>query len=115
MSSVKMRQLVEREIANAIVDSLLESGFLISVDNGDNNGNEFEIAKSRDRRAIKAALMQTDEEHLHVYLADGKKFGWVYLVYGNDGWDVMSDYTTNLEQFVGEGSSVQKIVDKYAD
>jgi hypothetical protein len=115
MSSVKMRQLVEREIAYAIVDSLLEAGFSIAIDNGDNNGNEFEIAKTRNRRAIKGALAQTDDEYLFVYTSNDKQYGWVRLVYGNDGWDVLSDYTVNLEKFIGNGTKVAKITDKYAD
>jgi hypothetical protein len=36
-------------------------------------------------------------------------------VYGNDGWDVLSDYSVNLEKFIGDGTPVQKVVDKYAD
>jgi hypothetical protein len=46
--------------------------------------------------------METDDDRLFVYKVDGPKgrrdwFGWVFFVYGNDGYDVISDYTTNLE------------------
>jgi hypothetical protein len=46
-------------------------------------------------------LMSTDEDYLMVY-EPGKKerLGWIHLVYGNDGYDVVSDYTTNLEALV---------------
>lgn len=34
-------------------------------------------------------------ERLYVFKPGEKKpFAWVYFVYGNDGWDVISDYTT---------------------
>ena len=60
-----------------------------------------------------------DDCHIFVHeatgdlLEDGKinSIGWVYLVFGNDGWDVISDYTTNLEFLMGEAL---KISDHYA-
>lgn len=33
-------------------------------------------------------------------------------MYGNDGWDVISDYTVSLEPYIGEGTAVQKLIDK---
>jgi hypothetical protein len=111
---VKMRQLVEREICTAVVDALLAAGFSISVDNGDNSDREYEIANSTDKDAILKAMFLTDDEHLYVE-RNGKRFGWVYFVYGNDGYDVLSDNTINLEEYIGDHSPVQKLIDKYAD
>lgn len=121
--SVKMRQIVEKEISTAIVVALLKAGYAISVDNGDNSGaqegSEFEIENNREKSEILKSMFLTDEDRLYVRaigkLTDSKFDGWVYLVYGNDGWDVLSDYTVNLEKFIGDKSPVQKIVDKYAD
>jgi hypothetical protein len=113
-----MRQIVEREICTEIVKSLLRAGFSISVDNGDNNGEDFEIARSHSKTAVLKAMFQTDDEHLYVYNRSphaAGAFGWVRFVYGNDGWDVLSDYSVNLEKFIGDGTPVQKVVDKYAD
>lgn len=42
-------------------------------------------------------MFSTDEEFLYAYDSDGKHVGWVHLVYGNSGWDVISDNTNNLE------------------
>jgi len=106
---VKMRQLVEREIATAVVNSLLAAGFAISVANG-----EDEIFSMGNADAVLKAMFLTDDEHLYAE-KDGKAFGWVHLVYGNDGWDVMSDYTVNLEPFIGTGTEVDKVIEKYAD
>jgi hypothetical protein len=114
--SVKMRQRVEREIAASAVDALIRAGFAISVDNGDNDGRKYEIANSTDRAAIAAKMFQTDEERVYaVDKADNKPIGWLYFVYGNDGWDVLSDYTVNLEQIIGEGTATQRLIDEYAD
>lgn len=110
MSMVKMRQLVEREIAAAVVDALLKEKFVLSVDNGD----QFEIENSTDREAVLKAMFQTDDEYLHAARAGRPPLaGWVQFVYGNDGWDVISDYTTNLEKFIGKGTPVEEIVEKY--
>lgn len=111
--SVKMRQIVEKEIVTAVVAALLKAGFILAVDNGDNDGREYEIV-SDDAVRIMNAMFQTDEEYLYA-MKDHAPVGWVYLVYGNDGWDVLSDYTTNLEKFIGNKSPVQKTIDKYAD
>jgi hypothetical protein len=109
--SVRMRRIVEREISTAIVNALVAQGFKITVDYGDGESAVFSNALT-----ILKTMFQGDEDRLYVY--DKKQtlaIGWVYLVYGNDGWDVLSDYTTNLEKFIGDGTAVQKIVDKYSD
>lgn len=111
--SVKMRQIVEKEIATAVVAALLKAGFILAVDNGDNDGREYEIVSANAVRIVKA-MFQTDEERLYA-IKDHEPVGWVYFVYGNDGWDVVSDYTVNLEKFIGDKSPVQKVIDKYAD
>src|SRR4029077_3916658 len=112
--SVKMRQEVEQKICAAIVKALLKAGFYISVDNGDNDGRNFEIARSRSKKAILAAMFQTDDETL-VVEKHGRKMGWVRLVYGNDGWDVLSGYTINLEKLIGNGTEADKISQHYAN
>jgi hypothetical protein len=112
--SVKMRQEVERKIATAVVETLLVAGFGLCVDNGDNGEREFEIKNSKSAKAVLKAMFQTDEEKLYT-VKDGRLDGYVYFVYGNDGWDVISDYTVNLEKYVGEGSLAGKISDHYSD
>jgi hypothetical protein len=108
--SVKMRQEVERKIATAAIQSLLQAGFALSVDNG---GDEYELSHSTDQTAILKAMFLCDEDRLYVE-KESKTFGWIYFVYGNDGWDVISDYTVNLESFIGEGTEAYKISEYYA-
>lgn len=107
---VKQRVRIERKIAVSLVDELLEQGFKITVNNG---GDEDEITKSGDRSKILDAMWETDEERIFVYNpahtpVGQEYFGWLYLVYGNDGWDVLSDYTTNLEPFIPK---TKKLID----
>lgn len=107
--SVKMRQEVERKIAEALIQQSLDAGYHISVNNG---GDEDEIKPSHDKKKILDAMFATDEEHLIFYNEEGKRVGWVYFVYGNSGWDVISDYTTNLDHVMSEAN---KVSDHYAD
>lgn len=54
------------------------------------------LHRSIDGAKIMSALMATGEDTLHVYSGD-RLVGWVKLVYGNDGHDVIHDYTISLE------------------
>jgi len=108
--SVKMRQIVEKEIVTAVIAALLKAGYAITV----YNGEDEEIKKSTDQISILAAMFTTDEDHLIVY-KQGKRSGFVTFIYGNDGYDVIHDYTTNLESVIGKGTPVQAVINKYAD
>lgn len=121
--SVKMRQLVEREIAEQVVTDLLAAGYALGV----NDGEEITIHHSLSKAAILAAMFTTDEDYLYVYAkGDAQSWDdinkedetpdyWVRFVYGNDGWDVINDYITVLEPVIGEGTKTQALIDKYSD
>lgn len=95
---VCQRLVVEQEIAAMTVDALLAAGYLLNVNNG---GQDDELKPTTDRQAVLDAMFQTDLEHLKVWNAGDRIkegcTGWVFFVYGNSGYDVISDYTTNLE------------------
>jgi hypothetical protein len=90
--SVKFRQDLERKIAEKLIDDAIGQGFQISVDDGE----EVVLEQSADKKDILAAMFSVDEEYLWFY-KNGLQNGWVFFVYGNDGWDAISDYTANLE------------------
>ena len=104
--SVTMRRMVEREVVTAAVKGLLAAGYRVSVDY--ERGSDTVVTSLKEPEII-AALFACDEEWLLV-TRDGevKPCGWVYLVYGNDGWDVISDYTTNLETALSNAFNVSK-------
>lgn len=62
-----------------------------------------------------------DECHIFVHAKEGelieddalKSIGWVYCVFGNDGWDVISDYTTKLDG-LGLMADAEKLSDHYS-
>ena len=104
--NIKQRIALEKKIVKQFIKDALAAGHLISVDNG---GDEMEIENSNDLKVIMDTVMATDEER--VYLKkDGKNVGWVYFVYGNDGYDVIADYTVNLEPLM---VNVNKISEQY--
>jgi hypothetical protein len=101
------RLALEADIVTRTVDALLAAGFLLLTNDGDEIRPSTPTA---DKAAILAELAEVDDEHLMIYKAqhNGTAEGWVRFVYGNDGWDVISDYTTNFED-------VLKPVNAYVD
>lgn len=89
-------QKMEHAIITAAIKGLLEANYKISIFDGE----ETALKATSDSAAILGALFATDEETLIVHSnRDGKSFpfGSVQLIYGNDGYDVIADYTTSLE------------------
>lgn len=104
--SVKLRQELERRIARIVIEDLLAAGFAVSVSIEDMNSTmprDHEIWQSTDAEAILKAMFAADEDWVKVYRAPLNPKGgvlpdgWVRFVYGNSGYDVVSDYTTSLE------------------
>jgi len=109
-ASVKPRILVERRIAVCLVEELLEQGFSISVFGSE----DWTLKRSVNRDEILSAMSTTDDDQLRVRRVDGEKIGgystgWFHLVYGNDGPDVLSDYSTNMEPFM---TKTNALIDK---
>lgn len=98
--NVRIRTAIEKAIAEQCVTDLLTAGYELAVNNG---GDEDEVkvtnglTEKTARGRILSGMFATDDEYLRVY-ENGKPVGWVHFVYGNDGVDVISDYTVNLEE-----------------
>lgn len=100
---VKTRIGIETKIAKKAICELIKAGYTLGV----HDGEELVLGNCTDQKALIEAMQSVDEEHLMVY-KDNKRVGWVFFVYGNSGWDVIADYTTNLE-------SVMESVTDYAN
>jgi hypothetical protein len=133
--SVKMRQEVERKIVRRFVKDALAAGYRLAVSGERGYDIDEMLLGSTDVKAIMEAAFAGDECHIFVQPGDGptvidgesdlrerlygaektirrvNSIGYVYCVMGNDGWDVISDYTTNLESLL-EGAN--KVSDQYA-
>lgn len=96
--TVRSRVAIERRIVTSLVNEFAEQGFTFLVDDG---GDEYIVCPSVNEAL--EALMNTDDDQLGIIdpkVAKTRPIGWIRLVYGNDGWDVMSDWHTNLDQYM---------------
>jgi len=99
---VRARQAVEVSIAAQIIDDVLAHGKTISV----NEGEETTLSNSHNKQQILAAMFTTVEDTLIINNRDGSYLGWISLIYGNSGWDVIHDYTSNLEPFIKNANAL---------
>ncbi len=100
--TVKTRQSIEKRIVRQFVKDAILAGYKIAIDNG---GDEFEAPPSAEIKELNKLMFATDEEHLFVF-QDDKQIGWVQMVYGNSGYDVITDYTTNLEKLLTNANAL---------
>ena len=91
--STKGRIIIERAIAKRIIECALKDGLGVSIHNGEDD--EPEVVHNLDEAM--SLIMQTDMDGVYLHRqGEDAPYGWIRLVYGNDGFDVISDYTTNL-------------------
>ncbi len=119
--SIAMRQEMERKIVSQFVRDAIAAGkrLAVSLERGYDTADM--LLGSTDEKAIMDAAFAGDECHIFVQAADGDTVvdgqvaseGWVFCVMGNDGWDVISDYTTNLEDN-GILKNALEIAEKYS-
>lgn len=107
MANIKLRQELEKRIARRCILDLIEAGYTVSV----YDGEEVTVKCSTKGTEILAAMMTTDEDYLFAMDANGKREGWVRFIYGNSGWDVINDYTVNLEDALKRTNA---LIERYA-
>jgi hypothetical protein len=120
--SVKMRQEVERKIVGQFVKDALAAGYRLAVSLERGYDAPDCLLGSRDYDAIMAEAFAGDDCHIFIQPSDGPTVdgegrivsdGWVNPVFGNDGWDVISDYSGNeLTEKLLAGAN--EISDQYA-
>jgi len=101
---VRERILIERAIVRRAVIDILAEGHSITVYHED---QESDAVRSTDLTAIMLELCACDMEGLAVYRADEVgRWGWLTLIYGNDGWDVMNDHSLSLTAVLAGASEL---------
>lgn len=89
---------LEERITKALIRSILSKGYTINISIGD--GEEFDKPSKKFKECFKMATAG-DEARIYLYstpLLDDACDGWVYLVFGNSGYDLISDYTVNCDK-----------------
>lgn len=113
--SVALRERIqaERQIAQATIRALLAAGYSLRV----HSGEEWESQRIREpgrrsERHLMQALFNLDEAWLMTKRIEGKEIvkGWVRFVFGNDGWDVISDHTMDLEEAL---KATEAVIEKW--
>ena len=91
---VWLRHRHERAIAERLITDAIAQGYQVSV----SDGEEWTVKRSTDSKAIMAALFSTDEDYIRIR-KEGEEgsIGQFALIYGNDGWDVIADWSYTEE------------------
>jgi hypothetical protein len=99
------REEVERRIARRIIDDALAAGYSIDLFDGE----EVVLHKGTNADAIMAGMFSSDDDMLFLH-KDGKRIGSVWLIYGNGGYDVVSDYSMSLHDLLqGAGQLAEQL------
>ena len=102
-----IRMGIEQKIIRRAVTDILGKGYKISL----YDGGDFTVKRSADLNLILNATQTTDRDMLKVYEGD-ELIGTIILIYGNDGHDVIADYSLSLEEVL-KGASL--LADELAD
>jgi hypothetical protein len=81
----------EKRIAKAVVCRLINLGYELAIDDGE----EIVTPITQDTKTLYDAMNSTEMDRVHAYVG-GQHKGSALLVWGN-GEDVLSDYSTSLE------------------
>jgi hypothetical protein len=93
---------IDKEISTKLVDALLADGYTITCDLRD---DECEFIRSVDRDRILEHMWDVEEVEMYVY--KWKYRGWLRLIFGESGWDLIQDYSDEL------GYLIDPIVEPY--
>lgn len=117
------RMRIEQAVGEALVDAILRGGWGVAIHDGEDfatigdkhivrDATDYLVAhadeegmaarKALIRKLAYKELRATDQDTLYLYEFKGAGNGWqrrgsILLVYGNDGTDVISDYSANPE------------------
>lgn len=91
-SRMRPRARVELKIVSKLIAVAKERGYILKV-------RDYEEVGDTDYD-VKTALFNLDEATVEVYDAAGSRLGTIFLVFGNDGYDLLADYNITLEEFL---------------
>jgi len=104
----EMRLKLEMRVVRKLVKDALALGYAVSVFDGE----EWTVHKSKAFSAIIAALRTTDDDILLFRNAANEIVGKVLLIYGNEPYEVINDYSANpaMEALIaGANATANKI------
>jgi hypothetical protein len=94
--SIRHRARIEFEVVYRTIKAARKAGFTLSVD------DEPDSSKLDDAGLLDL-LFNLDDAYLILTSRDClQKSGWIRFVFGNNGYDVICDYSINLESLVDQ-------------
>lgn len=96
--NVEQRMQLERRVVRSACQELIAQDCVLSLYYGE---GDFGVTLTDSADAVVEAMHACDEEWLYVF-RDGKYVGSIWLVYGNDGWDVMADMHVTIDVMLPE-------------
>lgn len=97
MITATRRMEIERSIVRATIESALCHGFALS---SVHNGEEDAAVRTVDEAMMHA--FECDEAHVLFTHPNANGHSWLYVVLGNEGYTVISDYTVDLTPAVDD-------------
>lgn len=86
---------IDREIATKVVGALITDGYTITCDLQD---DEPEFVRSTDVDGILDYMWQVEWVEMNVHKENSR--GWLRLIFGENGFDLVQDYTVDLEHII---------------
>lgn len=94
-------QKAENIIIRKAVRAFIGAGFTVSVFDGE----EYSARRSRKVEDVMRSLRATDADRLIVRDNDGERVGSVLLVYGNEPYEVIADYSLSLNDLLRDAEA----------
>jgi hypothetical protein len=106
-AQLKLRLAMERAIAEALVRAAIRRGLLVSV-YSDMTAIELVLSSSTSVDDVMKSMFTTDNTTLVILSHKRRKLGWIQLIYGNNGHDVIHDYsvTDAVNDIVAEADAL---------
>ena len=93
--NVETRKSIERSIVKLTIQTLLDAGCRLTINlHNDTENNKRDEIKDFTEHTLDD-VMASDSEYLFV-----NDDNWVYFIFGNDGWDVIADYSLGIEKIM---------------
>lgn len=89
--SCRGRAYIELQIINALIEQAAKHSYILQI---------REITLDDYDGDFKTAAFDLDYCCVDVINSSQEGIGWIRLVFGNDGWDLISDYSVNLNSFL---------------
>lgn len=85
---------IDRRVTWNLLCQLQEAGFTeFQVNDGE------DVTPCADPRAVMELAFNLDDCHVYVRRPGASKWYWMRLVFGNEGWDCISDYCATKDEF----------------